>query len=126
MVRKLFWVFILGLQAACASDSTAAQELAGRWELASASIDGEETDRMENLYFEFVNSEVNTNVLGDNGTYPFLLNGTEVQQMSDPEVNYDLTFDSDSTIALTTEIRGRAFVFKLLRAEILNEASEVL
>jgi len=126
MGKYVLLITMIGLYISCASDTSAAKDLEGRWELTSASIDGEETDRLENLYFEFVKDQVNTNILGADGTYPYELRGGVIQQQSEPEVAYDLLFKSDTTIALSSDIRGRSFVFSLLRAEMLNESSEVL
>ena len=123
---SLVLVLLMGLPIACSSDTAAAQELNGRWELTSASIDGEDSDRLENLYFEFLADQMNTNILGEDGTYPFHLHGSVIDQESEPAVSYEFQIDSDSTLALSTDIRGKTFVFHLLRAEMLNEASEVL
>ncbi|MBX2816102.1 MAG: hypothetical protein KTR24_08895 [Saprospiraceae bacterium] len=111
----------------CAQDSQSEEKIIGRWDLHAAVIDGEETDRLDNLYFEFSpEGEVGTNIFGIDESYQYTLDSEQINQASEPPLVYDLEWLSDSTISMVTQIRRKEFVLSLQRTDVITESSEVL
>lgn len=113
----LLLVFVL---ASCGSDEEPQQSgsLEGRWELQSATVNGNTTDRLRNLYFVFLpDSSLQTNLMGSEANYKYKLDEKRITQFSDPEVIYDMQSLSDSALVLETEIQGATFNILLSRKQ---------
>ncbi len=111
------FVFVL---ASCGGDQEPEESgsLEGRWELQSATVNGNTTDRLRSLYFVFLpDSSLQTNLLGSEANYKYQMNEKRITQFSDPEVIYDLQSLSDSALVLQTEIQGATFNIFLSRKQ---------
>ncbi len=129
MSRICPYLIIISMLLACRAEEDADvnyQVLRGRWELIRASVDGEPTDRLRDLYFVFlVDSSLQTNILGSEKNFRYLLRGGIIQQASDPPISYAVTEFFDSTLVLETEIRNNVFSIELGRSKPKVRAEEV-
>ncbi len=86
----------------------------GRWELATAEVDGKSTDRLRSLYFVFLpDTSLQTNIFGSETNYKFSFEDGVILQFSNPQLNYELLEITDSTMSLRTELRGKQFTMYL-------------
>ena len=93
-------------------------QLEGRWELVSASVNGSDTDRLRDLYFVFLpDTSMQTNILGSEANFKYALIDRQLEQKSDPALSYQLQELNDSIIMMSTEIRGSTFEMTLGRAK---------
>ena len=93
-------------------------QLAGRWELVSASVNGSDTDRLRDLYFVFLpDTSMQTNILGSEANFKYALVDRLLEQKSDPALNYQLQELNDTIIMMSTEIRGSTFEITLGKAK---------
>ncbi len=108
---------------ACKSDDNDEHEyssalIEGRWNLVSANVDGEETDRLRGLYFVFLpDTSMQTNILGSERNYKYSLTGEGIQQHSDPPLSYEIRSQSDSLLTMISRIRGADFTIYLSKAK---------
>lgn len=124
MDKSLTWWIAIALGLAlwsCKSDPGRHSDsftLDGRYELTHASIDGADSDRLRDLYYVFLpDSSMQTNIMGSEQNFKYTHEGTNLRQHSDPEVDYSIQRDTDSTLTLTTEIRGSHFIIHLGRSK---------
>lgn len=105
--------------AACSSEQDNTDELLiGRWEIQEASRNGRSTASLDELYFEFYeDGSMRTNISGATETAKFQLESPLIMQReSKVDADYSIEEISDSTLLITTELRGYAFRFLLKRA----------
>jgi hypothetical protein len=109
---------------ACRNDKneSAMEFLLGRWELVEAFRNGRPTSSLENLFFEFQDEgRMITNLLGEEESATYQLSKTELRQRdSQIDVNYAIEELTDSTLMLSTQLRGYAFRFVLRKQEYLQ------
>ncbi len=99
-------------------DSFSQRDILGRWELASAQVDGKDTDRLRNLYFVFLpDTSLQTNILGSETNFKFSLADRIIEQNSQPKIIYQLLHHTDSTLQIQTELRGKQFSMLLEKAK---------
>ncbi len=116
------FIIILGLvftTIACqqTEEGPADDQLLGRWELSSATVNGSQTDRLRDLYFVFLpDTSLQTNILGSETNFKYHISEDIIVQQSDPLLNYHLQEITDSTLMLQTEIRGSTFSISLRKA----------
>ncbi len=110
-------LLVLGATAffACQNNHTeeTAQQLIGRWELEQALRNGSPTESLDHLYFEFrPDGKLLTNIAGlpEEGTYE--LKKQQLLQRN-TQINADYTIEEimDSSLVLTTDLRGFSFRF---------------
>lgn len=92
------------------------QLLEGRWELDSASKNGNPTAMLEGAYFEFtLESKMTTNLLGSDETSPFALKDKIIQQKSFATLNYEIKKLNTDSLQLLTTIQKVNFDLLLLK-----------
>lgn len=98
----------------CLSDSEKKVSLNGRWEMKYAELNGQPAPLLDGMYFQFDEKNVTTNFneATQDETSPFLFKDSKIIQHSEPSVEFDVTNLSDSTLEMTTELRG--YDFKLV------------
>lgn len=115
--RTLLVAIGLAALAACQdSQETSRQEyLLGRWELQQAYRNGQVTESLQELYFEFFqDGKMSTNILGAPETATYELEENELRQRdSQMDINYQIEELSDSLLVLTTNLRSYDFRFRL-------------
>lgn len=125
-IAKGLTLLAMVLTLACASDPNAGRNLVGYWQLETAMIQGEETDRLDDLYFDFgADGLLETNIFGKESEYEYSWQRDQIDQLSEPALAYQIEWLSDSTIALKTEIRRKEFVLSMIRSEMLTESSDL-
>lgn len=93
-------------------------QLKGRWELTWAQVNGDQTDRLRDLYFVFLpDTSMQTNILGSERNFKYRFDGERISQISDPELHYLLKEINDSTLTVETEIRGSTFTINLNKSK---------
>lgn len=124
--RDRAWAYLvfgmIGLSLGCRTDekkTITSQLLEGRWELQVATVNGEGTDRLRNLYFVFLpDTSLQTNIMGSEQNFKYRLTEDDViHQSSDPPLVYAISEVTDSTIAVETEIRKSVFSITLAKAK---------
>ncbi|NND05452.1 MAG: hypothetical protein HKN87_03645 [Saprospiraceae bacterium] len=95
------------------------QSIEGRWELERASVNGEGTDRLRNLYFVFLpDTSLQTNIMGSEQNFAYrFLEDNIIQQSSDPQFSYRINEMTDSTMVMETEIRQNLFTIFLSKVK---------
>lgn len=115
--RTLFVAIGLIALAACQdTQETSRQEyLLGRWELQQAFRNGQVTESLQELYFEFFqDGKMSTNILGASETATYELQENELRQRdSQMDIDYQIEELSDSLLVLTTNLRSYDFRFRL-------------
>ncbi|NRB62438.1 MAG: hypothetical protein HRU40_05305 [Saprospiraceae bacterium] len=107
-------LLLLGCQNESKQEST---NLVGFWEIQEAYRNGQFTESLDELFFEFFeDGTMRTNITGipDDATYTFSKNKIE-QRESDLDIDYTIQNLSDSTLNLTTSIRDFNFRFLLVK-----------
>ncbi|MEN0005229.1 MAG: hypothetical protein AAF798_13840 [Bacteroidota bacterium] len=122
MNRTLFFqtttlVCFIFLLTTCKKDveDNSAELLVGRWEIQEASRNGRSTASLDNLYFEFYeDGSMRTNLSGATETAKYALEPPTIRQMeSKMDADYTIQEITDSTLFMSTELRGYAFRFLL-------------
>lgn len=117
MSRSLFLygIILLALSFACKPDQSVKQSytLDGNWEIYEAYRDSELTTTLEDGYFTFSDSTMETNILGSpiSGTYK-LTENTFLHDSRLP-IEYEILSYSADTMELSTQVRGFSFKFML-------------
>jgi len=94
------------------------EHLLGRWELQQAFRNGQVTESLQELYFEFYqDGEMSTNILGASETAAYELDDNNLQQRdSQLDIDYRIEELSDSLLVLTTNLRNYDFRFRLRKS----------
>ncbi|MBR9920201.1 MAG: hypothetical protein GYB31_05120 [Bacteroidetes bacterium] len=126
MFRVKNLLFTLGLfMISCAGNPDEADEvltedmLFGRWELESATRDGQPTETLNTTFFEFISKEKMATNLGTGAREEVDYNLTEstIQQLSGRfQTEYTILNFSDSTLVLSMELREIPFELNLKRS----------
>ena len=89
----------------------------GRWEIQQAFRDGQATETLDKLYFEFFkDGQMRTNLMGaETATYE-LEDSQLYQRDSQMDIDYTIESIGDSTMVLTTQLRDSNFRFQLRRS----------
>ena len=115
--RALF--LLIGVTALSACQDTQEidrrEYLLGRWEIQEARRNGQATESLEELYFEFFqDGKMTTNLLGVPETASYDLEENELRQRdSQMDIDYQIEELTDSLLVLTTNLRDYDFRFRL-------------
>ena len=98
----------------CNNDSDKKANLDGRWEMKYGELNGQPAPALEGMYFQFDAKNVTTNFneTATDETIPFQFKESKIIKQSNPSVEFDVTALTDSTLEMTTELRG--YEFKLI------------
>lgn len=117
----------LGSWMACTSDpSFQTDELLGRWEIEVATRDGQATESLAELFFEFQdNNQLLTNLSSVPELYQYEVDGSVIKQRGGAmDVDYMVEELMDGRLILTTELRNFNFRFVLNKNSATEEAVE--
>jgi hypothetical protein len=116
----LFLCLTLVSLASCNGEDSKKASLNGRWELKYAELNGQPAPSLEKIHFDFDNGNLTTNFneATTDETTTFELKKEILTKNSDPKIEFTIQKQSDSTLELTTEMRG--FDFKLVLVRGLN------
>lgn len=108
------------LFAACTEDlEQTRQSLNGRWELSQAFRNQKQTEMLSGVYFQFeAGQSMRTNFPAsgeDAAPFDLLSRDEIVQQFPVQPVHYKIKSLSDTTLVLTTELRGALFELQLVK-----------
>ena len=112
VIHRLFFIFILfGFSTCSQSDRVDKSDIAGHWQLKFALVNGENTDRLRDLFLDFnADQQLITNIFGESNSYGYEFSEGEIRQQSDPELIYYIQELSDSLMVLQTNIRKADFI----------------
>lgn len=100
----------------CKNESTGNSELLlGRWDIREAKRNGQTTESLDQLFFEFFqDGSMRTNILGtvEEATYQYD-NTTLKQRESQVEIDYNVESLTDSFLVMTATINRYNFQFRL-------------
>ena len=115
---SFFLLFIILALAACKLDNNGGMnyELEGNWSMYEAYRNNSLTNTLEDGYFNFQDSMLETNIIGSPITGKFRIMNDAFVHESELPVKYDISFYSKDTLHLNTQIQGFKFLFKLQRA----------
>lgn len=114
---RFYMLIAIALFFSCKSDKTAPEQydLEGKWNIYEASRDGELTTTLEDGYFLFRDSIMETNILGNPIEGKYIFESEAFRHDSSLPATYKITEYSSDTMQLRTEIREFDFIFKLQR-----------
>lgn len=137
MLVRLFAIFLTCISAALfvfsCEDETKSNHLAliGRWEIISGLRNQKPTETLSGTYFRFGDDgKMQTNLpIGPEEPMEYTVSRNEIRQKSTPPVKYLIQGITDSTLALSLELRGMQFEMRFRRAnqppaEAIPPASE--
>lgn len=121
-LTNIFLITLIFAVSACSSENAAdspANKILGRWEIQEASRNGQITESLAQLYYDFAaDGKMQTNLSGatESGTYE--INDMKLLQ-KDMQINaeYNIESLSDSLLVLTTKLRNSNFKFILTPKE---------
>lgn len=108
--------FLLGLVAACQPEPENLDQLViGRWELDKAFRNGETTNTLQGLYFEFYeDGNMSTNLPVSPSESQYELEGSVIRQTEiETPLEFDIQSISDSNLVLGTQLHNFSFRFLL-------------
>lgn len=125
MSKDVLLLVICGLVtlASCKSDEKSGidYDLAGKWDVYEAYRNKTLTTTLEDGYFLFQDSVLETNIIGSPISGNFSLVENTFQHESELPAQYRIGYYSSDTIHLNTQIQGFKFLFKLTRATDSDE-----
>jgi hypothetical protein len=100
----------------CNSDESKKQSLNGHWELKYAELNGQPAPSLDRIHFDFNNGNLTTNFneATTDETTSFDVKKEILVKNSQPKVEFNIQTQTDSSLEMTTEMRG--FDFKLVLA----------
>jgi hypothetical protein len=107
--------------ASCKGDDAKKANLNGNWLLKYAELNGQPAPSLDRIHFNFNEGNLTTNFneATSDETSTFELKKEKLIKNSQPQVEFDIENQTDSSLELKTEMRG--FDFKLiLKREVLN------
>ena len=115
-----FVILIFGLSCfvACSNDEVQDTELIlGRWDLQEGLRDGQPTESLDELYFEFFEEgKMRSNITGATVDGSYEINGDQLEQRGGPmEVDYTIQALNDTMLLLTAKIHNRDFKLQFAR-----------
>jgi hypothetical protein len=113
-------LFLIGTLGFMSCNSDKKTNLNGRWELKYGELNGQPAPLLDKMYFQFDGKNVTTNFneATTDETTPFVFKDSKIIKQSNPTMEFAVTSLTDSTLEMTTELRG--FDFKL----VLNHISQ--
>jgi hypothetical protein len=101
-----------------AEPANQAELLIGKWDLQSATRNGQRAASLEGLFFEFDEAgNMNTNLPIAKGASTYNLSGSTIKQESSTNnVRYTIESIGDSSLMLSTTLANTDFIFSLKRA----------
>lgn len=107
-------LFLIGTLSFIGCDSDKKASLNGRWELKYGELNGQPAPLLEKMYFQFdgKNMTTNFNEATTDETTPYLFKDQKIIKKTNPTMEFLVTSFTDSTLEMTTELRG--FDFKLV------------
>lgn len=130
-LQHLLWIGVLAIclgGSSCAPDEPPPDEpnqLLGEWTIDRATRNGRTTETLRGMFFRFDDAQMATNMMGEELTAPYELDGAEIEhELPGFGEEFDVRELSDSSLILTTRMRGYDFEFFLKRA-VPTEDAEV-
>jgi hypothetical protein len=122
-VIQLATCFLVGsllFNIGCKTDAKQQTALTGRWEMQYAEINGQPAPSLERIYFQFDKATVSTNFNEETSdqTVPFSFDGEKIVAKSATPIEFAVESLSDSTLEMTTAMRGYDFKLTLHRSSL--------
>ncbi len=102
------------LMTACRSDKAKSEQLRGIWQLTSATRNGQDAASLEKVFYHFTKDSVLTNftMKGEEEQASFKIQQDKLIQNTEPPIQYQILHFDDTSMELSTELKG--FEFKLM------------
>lgn len=126
------WYSVIGLLiltiilSSCGSDNTQSQaettvtkvQLAGRWDLVECYRDGQPTGTLKDVFFDFSDELLETNIPSIEGKGTYTLEDNVIQQeLSDKKNRFIIQAIDESTLTITTNVQRFRFEFQLTKMD---------
>ncbi len=112
-MKNAYWVacFAILSIAACKNEKKDVMPILGHWNLTYGEMNGREAPSLEKIYFEFGTDSLKTNftVSEMDEFAPFEMKENTVIQKTTPSIEYNIEAVTDSTLELSTALRGLDF-----------------
>jgi hypothetical protein len=110
------------LTTACRSDKAKAEQLQGVWHLTSATRNGQNAESLEKVFYHFNKDSVLTNftINGDEAQANFKIQKDKLIQNTEPPILYKIIHFEDTSMELSTELRGFEFKLQLQKTPKTN------
>lgn len=119
-MKNTYWLVCLAIlsTAACKNDRKYKEPLLGRWELTFGELNGQPAPSLEKIFFEFNEDSMKTNfTLSEQEEMgSFKLKDSVLTQNTAEPIRYDIESLSDSSMELSTALRGLDFKLYLKKA----------
>jgi hypothetical protein len=104
----------------CNSDDSIKQRLNGHWELKYAELNGQPAPSLDRIHFDFNNGSLTTNFneATTEETTTFDVKKEKLVKNSQPKIEFNIKMQTDSSLEMTTEMRGFDFKLVLVRGLI--------
>ena len=116
----IFLVLVLITSSCIDDDAIQKSDLLGRWMIETGYRDGNPTESLSGLFFEFREENkllTNMNLTGEEEICDFDLDGNTIfQQNGSLNVDYNIELFKTDSLILTTELRKKKMKFVLYRA----------
>lgn len=118
LLSVLISIFVISCQQDSKKTASNAELILGRWDIQEANRNGRPTESLAELYYEFYeDGSMRTNLTGASEQCKFELdNNSLYQRESKMDADYLIEELTDSTLVISTELRGSAFRFLLSKS----------
>jgi hypothetical protein len=125
-ITQLFLCLTLVSLASCNSDEAKKMSLNGHWDLKYAELNGQPAPSLERIHFDFNNGNLTTNFneATTDETTSFVLKNEKLIKNSQPQIEFSIEKQTDSTLEMTTQMRGFDFKLVLVRGLLIQETKD--
>lgn len=118
VIYSICLIMMMGLWG-CNSDTKDGEsyKLEGKWQIFEALRNNEVTTTLDDGYFSFRDSTMETNIMGSPISGKFRLVGNIISHDSELPIDYEIESYHGDTLELETSIRGFDFIFKVIRED---------
>jgi hypothetical protein len=112
--------------ASCKGDDAKKNSLNGHWNLKYAELNGQPAPSLERIHFDFDKDNLTTNFneATTDETTGYTLKNEKLIKNSQPQIEFTIETQTDSTLEMTTQMRGFDFKLVLVRGLLIQESKE--
>ncbi len=115
MSKKIVLIALLFGLNACSNGLTKENRklLEGRWDLVRAEINGRNSDRLRSLFFEFTDTALINNLMGDVESFPYEIKKNQIIQQSQEPIKFAIEKLEEHSLILSTSLHNSSFWIEL-------------
>lgn len=133
----IFLTILVSLNIGCKSDPQTQtnvnhiEEIQGKWIVTEAARNKRLTKTLNDAYFDFSNTTLKSDVMGDEADYKYsivgdklTLSGGYMELVGDSTLEYQIARLTSDTLVLTTRIRNFDFILFAIKDSVLQARSQ--